>query len=538
MEFKIYRQVKFTDKNTKIYHIYKFVYNKNGHWISEKDFENTELLIIKKDSIILKDPIKENYSFEKRKNRNGIFSVAIPKIKQENNKVQEELVAYKKGIKNQNDEEKNIGKALGKLSGEIDAIMTSSEAEAMTNIQKYVYPNRKIHEQTGLKKLEKVKPKKNISNEQTNISTKNKIRFINNLLDYSINKKVDDKTREKLFTLIGKEIEKTENVGDEIIERLERIEGFITNESKNEQKDKKKDDSVKPHRPKDTADFMSLFNNRGGLKYLTHDFDEDEIFDIKSFLKKAEDVFKKQATRLSIPRDLYAIIEQFAFTKKCDKKPDWLSIDESFNDKKINTGWSTDDWRNWSKKNKLHPIRNDSFKSVINDFRKVTRIETPMLEALVNNLINLVFDDENSDFNYNLSNLDKADFYTHTRPLKKALKSIFKLIKKYDSSKTFSVNYKRDTDGDYFVRNIEITHKKSYPTKELNLLLKEWNSEKGDMGRIQKNLKGYCNWSIETLIENNPVRINILKEEGTPDKEILDKSKIEGFKHILTFYYK
>ena len=72
------------------------------------------------------------------------------------------------------------------------------------------------------------------------------------------------------------------------------------------------------------------------------------------------------------------------------------------------------------------------------------------------------------------------------------------------------------------------------------MLIREWQ-EKGNMGKIKEKLRGYCHWSVETIIDEVPTKINILKEKGTPDYEILECKPEElplGFTHILTFYYK
>jgi hypothetical protein len=57
------------------------------------------------------------------------------------------------------------------------------------------------------------------------------------------------------------------------------------------------------------------------------------------------------------------------------------------------------------------------------------------------------------------------------------------------------------------------------------------------MGFVQKKLNGYCHWSIESIIDNKPMRINILKEATIPSIVYLDNT-VDGFVHDLTFYYK
>ncbi len=82
-----------------------------------------------------------------------------------------------------------------------------------------------------------------------------------------------------------------------------------------------------------------------------------------------------------------------------------------------------------------------------------------------------------------------------------------------------------------------ITHYNSFPLKELDVVLKEWN-EKGNMGKIKEKLHGYCHWSIETLIEDKPIRVNLLRDKKTLEYEVIENIMPTGFNHILTFYYK
>ncbi|GHT20784.1 hypothetical protein AGMMS4957_08600 [Bacteroidia bacterium] len=274
--------------------------------------------------------------------------------------------------------------------------------------------------------------------------------------------------------------------------------------------------------PKDVTEFMSLFNQRDGLKYLTHDFDEGGAFDIEAFLLKAKDVFTTHS-QLSIPKDLWVLLNQFAFSTAVD----------DFQNSPIASGWSTPEWIEWSKKNGLHPIRNDKFKQIINDFRQATRIESPMLEELVNDIVYDVLDVEK--FEIETKDLSKANFYTHVGSFKAALEAIFEEIKNLahsDDKRKITIRYERDTMGDYFIRKVLITCHDYVSPEELNVLLKEWET-----GKIKSKLQGYCHWSVETMIEDKPVKINILRDKRALKSEKLETA-IEGFTHILTFYYK
>lgn len=284
---------------------------------------------------------------------------------------------------------------------------------------------------------------------------------------------------------------------------------------------------VKKHKPKDVANFMYLFNNPNGLKYLTHDFDQQKDFDIELFLENTKKVFKKETNKLSIPEYLFSIINQFSFSEN----PNWGNG--------MNEGFSCSKWKNWSKEFKLSPFRNPEFIKVIDEFRNLTRIQSPDLKKDVEEIIENVFSD--SKIEYSLKRLENADFYTNTKEFKLALKSIFEIIrdkgKKLPNNK-FDVTFKGRLVGNYYEIKLIITHYNSFPSKDFNQLLPEWKTEKGTIGSIKNKLFGYCDWSIESKFENGSFRINLLKDNNEPEFEKLAIENSIGTIHTLTFYYK
>lgn len=377
---------------------------------------------------------------------------------------------------------------------------------------------------------------------------KNKYDFIQEILT---NGRVTPAQKERILLLSIQELKKEESI---VLEKLKEIESSYhkndvlrrIEDSLNALKTEKStgrsasyDNKTIPEpNPKHMADFMSLFNQRDGLKYLTHDYDENSEFDIDKFLISANNVFNYYTQELNIPQSLWRIVKQFAFDSR---QTEWTSISSDY--KKplpITIGWATKELREWSKKYKLHPIRNEEYEKIINDFKKITRIESPNLEILINQVVEEIFKSEITSYSFDKINLAKADFYSHVGFLKKALEVIFEEIKKHSDSpskKRIAIKYERSiSDDGYYIRKIKIIHYKSYPEKELKLILKEWQN-KGNMGKIQHNLSGYCHWSVETLIEGVSQRVNILKENHIAEHEPLEY-KAEGFTHILTFYYK
>ncbi|MDZ7720328.1 MAG: hypothetical protein U5K72_16045 [Balneolaceae bacterium] len=150
----------------------------------------------------------------------------------------------------------------------------------------------------------------------TKKSVPSKIAFIQELLKSKI---LDLKHKEKILDLVSEEVKNLENDQNSVKEDVEiikrKIQEFekridnnknISNEistsSAKTEKEKNKI-NLKTHKPKEFADFMQLFNARDGFKYLTHDFDKVEIFDIENFLNKTEKLFNSKTKKLKIPKN-------------------------------------------------------------------------------------------------------------------------------------------------------------------------------------------------------------------------------------------
>ena len=370
-----------------------------------------------------------------------------------------------------------------------------------------------------------------------------KIDFISDLLAH---KKISVAEKERILLLTKEEIKKicgndVERL-NEIVQRLEKLEeGNNNNITATPEKPIKKQINI--GNPKHVADFMSLFNKRDGLKYLTHDYDENDDFKIDAFLIEANKVFTNTTKKISIPNRLWQIVNQFAFNNKQDEQIKWTSISADYEKPIYNKiGWASEELQNWSRKNNLHPIKDPKYKKIISDFRRITRIEPRNLDVLINKIIDKIFNDCKHDFYFDLRNLEKADFYTHVGNLKEAIECIFEEIKERtdnEDKRKIKIDYSREAIDDYFVRKINITHYNSFPPKELTVLLHEWLSlEKGNMGKIGQKLQGYCHWSVKTNVDGKPVKVNILRDKDIPEFENIEQNEIVGFTHELTFYYK
>ena len=117
----------------------------------------------------------------------------------------------------------------------------------------------------------------------------------------------------------------------------ERDKGFVTEEQVRlmieEYSGKKKSGTRfsdnRDLNPKSTADFMSLFDKRDGLKYLTHNYDSSTMT-LEKMLNHARSVFVEQAKTISIPKQIWSLIHTFL------NGGEWID----FNDEKCNEGGS------------------------------------------------------------------------------------------------------------------------------------------------------------------------------------------------------
>ncbi len=378
--------------------------------------------------------------------------------------------------------------------------------------------------------------KKNIENHDS--THQNKRKFVIEILDYSIKKKVDDNTKERLINLIGKEIENTGKFGNEIIKRLEKIEGMIA--TKPTKDEKKVSPKILP-RPKDTKAFLTLFNNSEGLKYLTHKFNEGKR-EHEEFIKLCKEEFEKGKNDYPYVREsILRRIEEFAFSEN----PKWYlrkGNEKIFPEK----GWCEPSFVEWYKKDaNIHPGLDAMWNSeMIDPFKESIEVRAGNLSSIIEEAINLGLGVSKNNFTIEISpNINTAEFYTDVDLFKLALFNIFSTIKE-KSEKNFcfeiSVDYINETLKSGEFKMIIITHINSEASK---------NSQdpafaKGDIDSIKNNLFKLCNYEIQAKFPDGFKRRIFITDNYSDYKKYveanksidIDENEIKGFSHILKFY--
>ena len=337
--------------------------------------------------------------------------------------------------------------------------------------------------------------------------------FISGLLSNPSTTKED---RERIVALLLKERDKGFVTKEEVQKMIEELVG---------KRRPPKPDYNKDLNPKSTADFMSLFEKRDGLKYLTHNYDNTTMT-LEAMLSQAKSVFKEQAKAISIPKQLWTLINNFL------NGGEWID----YKDVRCNDGYSIQGWLDWSVNNEnSHPITDiGGMEDTIQRFKHTIRFYPPYLQSLVNEIIKPF---EKESFKFEFKYLEKADFYTHVSFIKHRMVEIIKDLADHGDNKEIDIEYLPGVDGDYHTRKIKITQRGSFSAKGIDEVIQRFNSGAGFFAENADKLRGYCYWSVESLWDGKPYRWNILSDTGTETKEEIDERSIAGFAHILTFYF-
>ncbi|MAN60070.1 MAG: hypothetical protein CMC08_09575 [Flavobacteriaceae bacterium] len=373
-----------------------------------------------------------------------------------------------------------------------------------------------------------------------NATMQDKSKFITDILDYSLKKKVDDKTKERLINLVSKEFEKTGIVEVEIIERLSRIEEMLSRGAESQKKEK--GFSGKHHKPKETKNFLSLFNNSEGLKFLTHKFNDGKrAYDSFIDLCKKEFEEAKQEYK-NVPDALLRRIEEFAFSAD----PKWY-IRIGKDKFHPNKGWSEKSFIEWyNKKGNIHPgWDNEWNREMIIPFKESIEVRAGNLSGIMDEAIDLALGESKSNFLISKNNdeLDLAEFYTDVDMFQQAVFHVISTIKdRAEKNLCFEIKIRFDNQtlegGDFKV--ITITHLNSEATKNSN----DPSFAKGDLKTIQNNLWGLCNYEIASKFPDGLRKKIFLTDNYKDYKSFIEENQsiaieseaVEGFSHILKFY--
>lgn len=339
------------------------------------------------------------------------------------------------------------------------------------------------------------------------------------------NRNLSNNDKKRLLLLATQEIEKADA-------SLETMEPNSTEKKIREVKNDAKTPSKLT--PKDTASFLSLFNDPNGFKFLTHDFDPDSEMNYDKLMEQVKKVFREKSkpTSLTIPPSLWNQLEAFINGGKgSDGKVRTWRDDKGVSHQ---SGYYCEEWIEWANKNpNNHLLSNEEIGKEILTFRSSIRLVKPIL-------CDIIKEQENKHHNlkFQTINLQAADFYTFVWYLKSGIQRILDDMERYaNKTPNVKISFDRSFGDDYSKRIIKITQLDSF-SSSIDDVIKKYKSGGGAFNEIMKFFIGYCNWSVESLWDGKAQRWNILRDLDVDEIENMEDTNVPGFTHILTYFSK
>lgn len=286
------------------------------------------------------------------------------------------------------------------------------------------------------------------------------------------------------------------------------------------------------HAPKDTATFLSLFNDPNGFKFLTHDYDPDSEMSYDKLMEQVRNVFRSESSKLRIPPSLWTLMNAFinGGEGKDGKKHTWRDCDGKFHD----SSYACVEWKEWASNNpNIHLLSNEEIGKEILKFRSSIRLIKPALCDIVKRQ-----EAKHSNLIIKSEGLEKADFYTYVWALENGIKRILDDMARYaDNTPNVRITFERSFSDDFSKRIIKITQLGSI-SSSIDDVLKKFKTGGGAFNEIKNVFHGYCNWSVESLWDGKAKRWNILNDSDIDEIEDMEDANVPGFTHILTYFSK
>lgn len=380
-----------------------------------------------------------------------------------------------------------------------------------------------------------------------NIYQNPKNKFVLDILDYALKKKIDTPIRDRLLKLVSNEVTKTGIIEETILERLTNLElefGRIKNSNDPIKAPERVKERVKKHSPKAMVKFLYHFTIDEKFKWFTHN-PEGSItdFNYTNYTYAAKIEYDK-VSGWNINRRTYFNVKNFIFDEK----------EESFvfGKGKIDCSWR--DVKTWCLNNlNAHPfeaeINGNIFKKYINQFKKVIEFRTDEPDSTFNiHVKNFIRKELGVDFNLSFSNSfillgQSMKLYCDVNQFFYGLKNICEWIK-INKSKSNDVEIDLEQSEEFYT--LEIFHKMSYLA--ISPQHEKLKGLSGDFDTIRKLLFSVADWEIEASfqyddsIENYKIicldeRVELISNKlNTPNKLERLKQNINGVKHLIKMY--
>ena len=277
---------------------------------------------------------------------------------------------------------------------------------------------------------------------------------------------------------------------------------------------------------KRVADLLKLFGEADGFKFLTHDFDPTRNDDFISLVNRCR-ILLVENTGL-IPSHLYDLLFGFLYGKT------W----EDSNGTEHQFHCSSDECVQWCRSNPgIHPMNNPSFGSEFDAFRNSIRIYDRGLDKIIAQAAEKY---SNLDIVWDRRQLRPVSIYTDVYRLKQIINKILETMSDPRFTGQVQVSFQKQDDvNGYHVGDLIIEQKGSFAGKSVQFVRDRVGKGAGDLGSLKNLMNGNVYWAIESLWEEGPVRVNLLKDSIFKSYfEEIDANAVTGFRHIIKFYHK
>jgi len=363
----------------------------------------------------------------------------------------------------------------------------------------------------------------------------NKIDFINDLLS---SKKLHLEDKTKILDLTKSELKNIEIGNEDIMNRIEKIEGLmkkgILNPIENDSKMPIQKENSKKHSPKTMVKFLYRFSIDEKFKWFTHSPDGLLMgFDYKIYIENAYNEFDK-ATGWNINNQTYYNIKNFIINTGESNK---TSV---YGKGKLKYSWR--DYEKWCSENpNTHPYNSDlndeKFKRYINQFKQIIEFRTDDADLVFNIRVrklirNLLGVDFNPVFSNSFNEIGQSvNIFCDINLLFNAIEQIIKWIVS-NKAKSNEVEVDLVEKNEFF--QLEIIHKNSFiSSSSENEKLKGLS---GDFDKVRKILFSVADWEILTTIKHNSlaqeIKIICLDSETELMNNVLNQNKIEKMKNV------
>ena len=377
-----------------------------------------------------------------------------------------------------------------------------------------------------------------------NDSAIDKSKFVLDILDYAVNKKVDEPTKSRLLNIISKEVSKSDIEDKNILKRIENLEIKIKNlptiiDPPPINK------SIKRHSPKNMVKFLYHFSIDEQFKWFTHN-PEGLLteFDYKNYIENAKTHYKK-ATGWNINDSTYHNVKNFILDSGEKSKT------KVYGKGQIDISWR--DLERWcSEIPNTHPynaqVNSQIFRKYINQFKQIIEFRTDDPDLTFNIRIrrfirDLLGVDFKLVFSESFNEIGQSvRIFCDVNQLFYALEQILEwIVLKKALSNDVEINLLELEE--YYI--FEIFHKSSYlPRSYLHEKLKGLS---GDFNKVRKMLFCVADWEMITTLEESGktenYRIVLLNENTQLIDKVLTINEIEksnanfvGIKHALKLF--